>query len=184
MSTAARRIDTTAEITTEDGATARLERREDGESLAVRDRKGRLLFEYDAVSGRGTLVVPEGDLRLAAPKGSIEFVAAHDIRAACGGKLEIDAKESDLSLGEAKAVATSLHAVIDRAELRFAEVVRTAGRVIDEAENLYQRVGELYELKTGRLRALVKESLWMKGEDVTVLAKKEVRVDGERINLG
>lgn len=218
MTAALRRIDPT-EIKTQDGASARLEQRDEGETLAIRDRTGRVLFEYDASSGRGTLTMPEGDLRLCAPRGAIELYAARGIRAASGGelalssavaveldvtgaeqksslrleggaaeiragKLGVHASQSELSLGDARAWANTLHATVDRAELSFGEVARTAGRVIEEAENLYQRVSELYELKAGRLRALVKDSIWMKGEDVTVLAKSDVRIDGEHINLG
>ena len=47
-----------------------------------------------------------------------------------------------------------------------------------------RRVGELDEVKAGRLRALITESLWMRGDDVTLLAKRDVRIDGDRINLG
>jgi len=218
MNAVLRRIELT-EITTRDGASARLEPRDDGDTLAVRDRAGRLLFEYDAATGRGTLVMPEGDLRLCAPNGSIDLYAARGIRVAAGGelslssatavaldvtgqektstlrldgesvtvggeKLTVEAKETELHLGDTRAWAGTLHAAVDRAELGFGEVVRTAGRVIDQAESLYQRVGELYELKAGRLRALVTDSIWLKGEDVTMLAKSDVRIDGEHINLG
>lgn len=192
------------EITTKDGARARVSRQGDGEVLTVLDRKGRVLFQYDAETGRGSLIMPEGDLRLCAPRGSIELVAAEGIRATAGGEialevpgdagasavrldgdaLRVNAKESDLSLGDVRARAGALHAAVDRAELTFGSVLRSAGRVIDQAENLYQRVSELCEVKAGRLRTLVREGVWMKGEDVTVLARKDVRIDGEHINLG
>ncbi len=221
MSAAAVRRIRSHEITTEDGASARIEQRHEGEVLAVRDRVGRLMFEYDATNGRGMLVMAEGDLRLCAPRGAIELFASQGIRVASPGEVSIasstsialDAAEPDnekrasirleggqadvesqtlkvqssnteLSLGEAHAVASSLSAVVDRAELKFQEVTRTAGRVIEQAENVFQRVGELYELKAGRLRSLVKGALWLKGEDVTMLAKNDVRIDGEHINLG
>lgn len=218
MTAALRRIDN-PEIVTQDGTSARLEQRPDGEALTIRDRAGRLLFEYDAATGRGSLSMPEGDLRLCTPRGSIELIAAHGIRAAAGGdvsissatavgldvtgkdeqsalrleqgeasiraqKLEIESQESALRLGETQAWATSLTSAVERAELRFGEVTKSAARVIEQAESLYQRVGELYEIKAGRLRALVSESLWMKGEDVTLLATKDVRIDGDKINLG
>ncbi len=208
-----------AEITTKDGACARLSRSAEGEVLTVHDRAGRLLFQYDAEAGRGVLIMPEGDLRLCAPRGSIELVAAHGIRAVSGGELSlssataaslrvegregrssvrlegdgaaiqggalrVEAAESDLDLGDVRARAGALHAAIDSAELTFGTILRSAGRVIEQADNLYQRVSELCEIKAGRLRALVKEGVWVKGEDVTLLARKDVRVDGEHINLG
>lgn len=211
---AARQLESTPpEISTRDGASARVERHGEGEILTVRDRVGRVLFQYDAETGRGTLIMPEGDLRLCAPRGSIELVAAHEIRAVSGGEialtsataaslrveaegegtsavqleggaLRVEAGESDLSLGDARARAGSLRATVESAELTFGTILRSAGRVIDQAENLYQRVSELCEVKAGRLRTLVREGLWMKGEDVTLLANKDVRVDGEHINLG
>ncbi len=220
MLAAKRRPETTeTEITTKDGARARVERQGDGEILTVRDRAGRVLFQYDAGTGFGMLVVPEGDLRLCAPRGSIELVAAGGIRAVSGGdialssatsatlsvdgedaktavrldgegatieggSLRVRAGESDLSLGDVGARMTSLRAAVESAEVTFGTLVRSAGRVIDQAENLYQRVTDLCEIKAGRLRALVREGVWMKGEDVTLLARKDVRVDGEHINLG
>lgn len=190
MTAAVRRIHP-SEITTHDGTSARLEQRPEGEALTIRDRAGRLLFEYDAATGRGSLTMPEGDLRLCTPRGSIELVAAQGIRADAGGevsissqKLAVETEASKLRLGETEAWARSLASVVERAELRFGEVTKSAVRVIDQAENLYQRVGQLCEIKAGRLRALVSESLWMKGDDVTLLAKKDVRIDGDRINLG
>ena len=79
-------------VTARDGASARLERTADAESLTVRDREGRLLFQYDSASGRGVLVMPEGDLCLAAPRGRIELVAAGGIRAISGGEIAIEGK--------------------------------------------------------------------------------------------
>ena len=220
MSAARRRIDDEdPEITTRDGASARLERDGEAEVLTVRDRVGRVLFQYDAASGRGALFMPEGDLRLCAPRGSIELVAAGAIRASAGGELSLSsdtaaslrvagatagsavslegsaasieggslrvaAQESDLSLGDARASAGTLRAAVEDAELTFGTVLRRAVRVIEQADNLYQRVTELCEIKAGRLRALVREGVWVKGEDVTLLARKDVRVDGEHINLG
>jgi hypothetical protein len=220
MTAALRRAPTpTPELTTRDGASARLEQSGEAELLTVRDRAGRLLFQYDAETGRGMLVVPEGDLRLCAPRGSIELIAAHGIRAAAGGELSlssataaslsvegaeakssvrlegdratlqgraltVDAQETDLSLGDARARAGALHASVGSAELAFGTVLRTAGRVIEQADNLYQRVSELCEIKAGRLRALVREGVWIKGEDTTLLARRDVRVDGEHINIG
>jgi hypothetical protein len=196
----ARKIDPDdSEITTTDGASARISRHGDAEVITVHDRVGRVLFQYDATTGRGMLVMPEGDLRIAAPKGSIELVASGEIRAKAGGDLSlssaaaanivssalhVEAKESDLSLGDANARADSLRAAVDRAELKYGSLVRSAERVIEQAENLYQRVSELCEVKAGRLRALVRGGVWMKGEDLTLVAQKDVRIDGEHINLG
>lgn len=216
----ARRIETDdRQITTRDGASARVEQEGASELLTVRDRRGRLLFQYDAETGKGVLIMPEGDLVLAAPKGSIEMIAAQGIRAVSTGEIDltsstaasvrvagrdresalrldgdraeiaasalrVGAKESDLDLGDTKAKAGALSASADNAELTFGTLLRSAGRVIEQAENVYQRVSELCEVKAGRLRALVRGSVWMKGEDVTLLAQKDVRVDGEHINLG
>src|SRR5262245_13915068 len=81
-------------IMARDGASARLEQTGDAEVLTVRDRAGRLLFQYDAETGRGMLVMPEGDLRLCAPRGSIELVAARGIRAASGGEIALTSATS------------------------------------------------------------------------------------------
>lgn len=192
MTNALRRADIPEpEIATRDGARARVERRGDVELLSVRDRAGRVLFEYDAETGRGALVVSEGDLRLVAPRGCIELVAANGVRVASHGPialesaaLKVAASETDLELGDARANASTLVAAVENAELKFGKVLRSAERVIEQAGNFYQRISELCEMKVGRLRTIAKEGVVVKGEDVTLVAKKNARIDAERINLG
>jgi hypothetical protein len=209
----------TDRIEANDGASARLERGPTGDTIAVRDRTGRVLFRYDPATGFGVLVAPEGDLRLCAPNGAIELVAAQGIRARAGGEvtlssgtaaslavdgpdatsrlrldgssiavtsetLAVESSTGELRIRELRAFSQKLRAAIDDAEVEVDKLVRTAGRVIDRVDNFYQRVSELCEIKAGRLRTLVRGSWWTRGEDVTLLAKKDVRVDGEHIHLG
>ena len=87
-------------VTTSSGALARRVEHEDGERLEVRDREGRLVFEYDPESGRSTLSVPRGDLALQAPEGHIDLVAAKGVRCQSAGPIEIEST-SAVSLGVA-----------------------------------------------------------------------------------
>jgi len=181
-----------SELTTEQGARARLKHDKNGrERLQIIDPRGRLLFEYDAEGGRGMLVTTHGDMRLCAPQGAIELLAAQGISATSAGEialnsdaLAVSAKRSELRLGKTRAWADKLVATVDRAELRYGKLFRRAERVIEQAENVYQRVGELCELKAGRLRTLVSGHVWLKGKDVALNAKERVAIDGEHINLG
>lgn len=215
----AREPDCAQELVTRQGARARLDCDDDGaERLAVLDRRGHLMFEYHAGTGRGMLVAAEGDMRLFAPRGAIELHAARGIRAHSAGEvsltsatqasvgvegagatrlslssdaavltsdtLAVSAQRSELRLGKTRAWAEKLHASVDRAELRFGKVLRRADRVIEQAGNYYQRVGELCEVKAGRLRTLVSGHVWLKGQDIAVHADERVKIDGKHINLG
>lgn len=91
-------IGTTAACSTRSGAEARVVQRADGESLEVRDREGRLVFEYDPESGRSTLSVPTGDLALQAPDGHIDLVAARGVRCRTPGAIDL-ASATAVSLG-------------------------------------------------------------------------------------
>ncbi|MCA9625961.1 MAG: DUF3540 domain-containing protein [Myxococcales bacterium] len=73
-----------------DGSSAEL----DGERLRIRDRRGAILFEYDAETGKGALTIPEGDLRLAAPRGSIELFAGEGLRCVSAGEVAFHSASS------------------------------------------------------------------------------------------
>ena len=55
---------------------------------------------------------------------------------------------------------------------------------VEHIGNAFRYVRELQQTKAGRLRSLVKGAIQLKGGRMTMLAQKDVHIDGERINLG
>ena len=202
-------------LRTRDGACAALIEKDGAEVVAVQDRHGRLIFEYDPQSGRGSLIMPEGDLALHAARGGIDLVAAEGIRCVSGGdlvfrsrsgasigvggsvigadergvalrgeNLRVDAEQANLSMNRARYRGEQLDAQVSWVRLTMDKLESAAERVVARATNVFQRVQGLHQLKAGRLRTLVRDTISCKGRDVTVKAQEDVCVDGERINLG
>lgn len=205
-------------IVARDGARASIEERDGHEIVSVHDRRGRLLFEYDADTGRGSLLAA-GGLSLQAPEGDIDLVAGGAIRCWAAGEVSIasasgaslgartgdrkagirvapdrvtvageeiavGAEKGDLRIGEARLHGRTLTSVFERVHTTIGTLESIAGRVIARADDLFQEVRELHEMRAGRLRALVDDAIDLRGNEVRVDAREDVCIDGKRINLG
>ena len=58
------------------------------------------------------------------------------------------------------------------------------GSLIERVGNAFRYVKELHQLKAGRVRTLVEGAIQYKGQRMSLLAREDVHIDGERINLG
>lgn len=205
-------------IVTRGGAAASIAEREGHEVVTVHDRAGRVLFEYDADTGRGSLVAA-GGLSLQAPDGDIDLVAGGAIRGWAAGEISltsasgasigaragdrkagirvspervtvageeiaVGAEKGDLRVGDARYHGRVLTSVIERVHTTAGKLESIAGRVIARADDLFQEVRALHELRAGRLRALVDGAIEMRGDEVRVDAREDVSIDGKRIQLG
>jgi hypothetical protein len=180
--------------------------------IEVRDPKGRLLFEYDAGTGRGSLTMPTGDLALHAPEGNIELVAGAKVlcRGALGvaiaaghgqkGEPALTMSKEGMSLGAPEVSISAERAKVLLADaeyhgLRFSATVGQARMVVDRLEqvasSVFQRakrvlrhVEGLEQLTAGRVRTLVRGAYSVKGERTSIQAEDEVKIDGKRVHLG
>jgi hypothetical protein len=204
-----------ARVVARSGASAELAERDGAELVLVRDARGRVLFEYDAESGRGSLSMPEGDLSLCAPAGAIELVAATAIRCVSAGevslrsstgasiaageallradrrgvtiageRLALGARRGEVEVDEMRYAGRELAATVPLVRLGMQLFESAAERVVTRVGDLFQHVEGLQQLRAGRLRALVRDTVLLKGRDVSVRAEQDASIDGERINLG
>lgn len=101
-----------------------------------------------------------------------------------GESLSVAASRADMRVGEGRYTGSSLSATVERAHLALERLETVAGRVIARARDLYQSVQDLHDVRSGRMRVLVDDALDMKGGSTTIQADGDVRIDGEKINLG
>ena len=206
VTTTARRLEA------RDGASARLVERNGAESLELRDAKNRLLFEYLPETGRCVLTVPEGDLALHAPRGNIDLLAGKDVQcqgrridlSASGpggaarsslslepetvslssGSLALAADRAQVLISEGNYQGYRLNVTVEQVKQVFERVETVATRIIERATDAYRQVENLSQLKAGRLRTLVKGACEIQGGRTSIKAESDVKIDGERINLG
>ncbi|NUP07442.1 MAG: DUF3540 domain-containing protein [Polyangiaceae bacterium] len=153
------------------------------ESIEVRDAAGRLIFEYDAATGKGALVVPNGDLTLKAPHGNIDLVAGKSI--SLGTKqLTMTAERADVTFADMSYRAVRLDAAVEQAHVVLDRIEQVASNVLLRAREVVRHVEGLDHTTAGRVRALIRGAYSLKAERASVLAEDDVKIDGNRVNLG
>jgi len=175
----------------------------------VRDRHGRLLFEYDPESDRSVLHAPSGDLEISAPQGTLRM-SARDLVIDGDRRVEITAARGEASSrlsmeqGELTLVGAVVTAAAERAELiahrvgvkahaleshvdrvrHVAKVIDVrAGRIVERAKDVYREASGLSQTRAGRLRLIAKKTAQLVGENTLLKARDRMKVKGERIHL-
>ncbi|NUP12381.1 MAG: DUF3540 domain-containing protein [Polyangiaceae bacterium] len=166
-------------LTTSSGASAAVV----DEAIEVRDAAGRLLFEYDAATGKGALVMPEGDLTLKAPRGNIDLIAGKSI--SLGTKqLTMTAERADVTFADMTYRSVRLTAAVEQAHVVVDRIEQVASNVLLRAREVVRHVEGLDQTTAGRVRALIRGAYSLKAERASVLAEDDVKIDGKRVNLG
>lgn len=140
-------------------------------------------ISQDVDSGKTVLSVQEGDLDLRSEKGSIKLDAAKHIELN-SPQFSVQSGKANIDLADAQYQGVRFTASVSQTRLFLGKVNSTVGRLVEKAKNVYRQVEQLNQLKSGRMRTLVKGSYHLKGESINQKADKDVCIDGDKINLG
>ncbi len=165
---------------------------DDGDRLELRDDARRLCVTYDPVAGTLTLSpAATASLRLAAPEGDIALAAGQRLRLRAGkateletARLTVSARRALLTLAQVSVYAESVNATVRRLRQTAERIEVTAGRILERAGSVYRRATRLYRQRAGRLHLSAAESADLRGERVELRARRDVKLDGEKIRLG
>lgn len=177
-------------FTLADGSAAELEGTAPLESLRFFAPGGRLLFEYDARSGKARVTVEEGDLEVATGPGDLVLRGDRRVRIEgesveiSGTHFGVTAGRGDVRFGETRFVGEKVRGWIGEARLTLRRVETLAGTVVRKARDVYDSVEGLTQLRTGRLRTLIKGTWHARSRDTVLTAERDVSIDGEEIHLG
>lgn len=147
------------------------------------NKKQQFTVERDPKTGKTTLTVAEGDLDLCTKQGSIHLRAAKEITLS-SRKFALDTAKGEIKITDASYEGMRLGATIERCKLLLGKLHNTVDRLVEKAKNVYRQVDNLNQIKAGRMRTLVAGSYHLKSERIIEKAEKEVRIDGDKINLG
>lgn len=162
-----------------------------------------------APAGGLTLAAPAGGVRIRARDGvDIESggvarvtARAHRLTAVRGddrATLALDPKEArltadaiglegrrgDLRLDETRLTGTTLDARVDAASLIADRAETAIGRLTSRLKRVISRIEDLWELRAGRARVVTEGTWHQKSERAVLLADRDMRIDGARIDLG
>lgn len=133
--------------------------------VAVRDRRGRLLFEYDPERERAVLHVAAGDLELVVPEGALRMRARDgvaidtdaDLTMRAGRSAVMEASRGEgpaariaLQPGEVTLVGSVLTAAADRAELLASKVGMKAHQLESHVDHV-RTVAKILDVRAGRI---------------------------------
>ena len=90
----------------------------------------------------------------------------------------------DDSYTSKKYIGNEFRGRIKNVKLIMVKLESIANTVLQKAENIYQSVKGLTQLKTGRMRTLVDSTFHLKGKKVFIKAEEDFKVKGKKIHLG
>ena len=165
------------------GASARILKSSQSETLQITSPTGGVLFEYDAESGRSRVMVPSGDLEFVVPQGAIHFSAKKGIHMK-SPEFNLAAGKGRFYLGECDFLAKRFLGRIARSKLILGRLESVAGDVIQRVRNVFSTVAGLSQLRAGRMRTLVESTVHLKAAKVYQKAEGDFKINGEKIHLG
>ncbi len=158
------------------------------------------------------LIAPEGNIDLTAARGirlcareSIELRSLRgvDIAAAAPASTDLSrvqiapagialraprlgmrADEARIDLKRARLTGQRLDARLDHVKLVARRLESAAEQVVQRAQNLYQSVRQLAQLRAGRRRTLVEGTHQIASKQTIMKSREDTRIDGKRIHLG
>jgi hypothetical protein len=171
--------------------------------VVVRDRRGRLLFEYDPREDRAVLHVPSGDLEVSVPEGALRMRARDGVELDTEGELSLhggrrislEAARSALSSrvsiepGEVSLVGAVVTAAAERAELLASRVGLKATQLESHVDRA-RSVAKVLDVRAGRIVERAKDVYrevsglsQTRAERVRLVAEKAMQLVGENTLL-
>jgi hypothetical protein len=158
------------------------------------------------------LLAPGGDIRLRAGKrvnihgdDCLDLASGHTVRLTAAGdadsrrsslrldlsgttltgrRLGVTAAAGDFDIDTTTFRGRKLTAAWENAKLVLGKMETVAVRLLERSKNSYRIVENLNEVKAGRMRTLIRNAFHLQSRNASVLAKEDVRIDANRINLG
>jgi hypothetical protein len=99
-------------------------------------------------------------------------------------ELGVTSQRAAFQIDEAEYSGRSLRAHLSHLKLIARKVETMAQSVIAKAKNVYQTVEELTQLRTGRLRSLIRSTFQVKSRNAYLDAEEDFKVKADKIHLG
>jgi hypothetical protein len=124
---------------------------------------------------QGALMLP-GGATLTADNGSLS-IAARQIDLAGQQALKLQAPQLAITAVQASMTFNSLNTIAQT-------ITTTVGRLLQRATDSFRWTQNLDESRAGRMRLQVSERLHIKAKHASMIAEGQVKIDGEKIDLG
>lgn len=99
-------------------------------------------------------------------------------------ELGIMAQRAAIQIDDSKYIGNKFSATFKYGKLIIGKFETIANDIISKARNVYKTVDELTQLKTGRMRTLVKSTLHIKAKKSYLKAEDDFKINANKIHLG
>ena len=154
-------------------------------------REWHVLSVLERPTSRNTRLEFPGDLAIGTSNGKMELAAASDMKILSGSKAVVVSPETRVSTGDLEvssrkttARTHSLESHVQEARIFAGSVHTVAKSVTQRFETLMRWVDKVQTLNVGNLIQNVRGALASHSRHAVITAKKDVKIDGERIHMG
>ncbi len=155
------------------------------------NRQCHILAIIERSIGDSATLAFEGDINLSSKKGKISVSAGESIDMVTTGKVSVFSKEIDLvanksliNIEQITAVGDELNSNMQRVKV-FADSIDTvAGRLTQHLKNAFRIIEGVDQTKAGEMLTTIKNLFSLRSRQAAVLAKKDMKIDAERIHMG
>ena len=99
-------------------------------------------------------------------------------------ELGVTAQRGAIHIEDSTYIGNKFSATFKHGKLIIGKLEIIANDIISKARNVYQTVDELSQLKTGRMRTLVKSTFHMKAKKSYLKADDDFKINADKIHLG
>lgn len=101
-----------------------------------------------------------------------------------GSKINITSARADFHIEDFKYLGSKFSATLKYGKLIIGKIETTANDIFCKAKNIYNTVDELTQIKTKRMRTLIKSSLHLKSKNSYLKSDEDFKINAKKIHLG
>jgi hypothetical protein len=131
--------------------------------------------------GGATICANDGKLSLVATEIGIEGQGAVTVSAP---QVKVVAVAGDLQFNSLRASILDFRGVLGKVSTVAQSMTSTVGRLVQKATDSFRWTQNLDESRAGRMRLQVAERFHLKSRHASVIAEGQVKIDGQKIDLG
>jgi hypothetical protein len=131
--------------------------------------------------GGATICANDGKLSLVATEIGIKGQGAVTVSAP---QVKVVAVAGDLQFNSLRASILDFRGVLGKVSTVAQSVTSTVGRLVQKTKDSFRWTENLDETRAGRMRLQVAERFHLKSRHASVIAEGQVKIDGEKIDLG
>ncbi len=138
-----------------------------GQTIGITSRTGMVMGVLDKLGKlKSALTMKANDLQLNSQEVAIE------------------AQKGNLQINETTITGKKLDANFESSKITTNRLETVAHTIISKAKNIYNTVEQLSQLKTGRMRTLVKNTFYLKSKKSMLKSDEDFKVRADKIHLG